>query len=175
MNTKMFIKENQLRPADVIVLRKKVFGMFDHFAIYLGNNRFGKPEFIANFTEGVQIIPEAKINEQLQTYVPERIEKFEGNYIERDIAVRRAKSKIGKTVYSFLGNNCEHFKNWVIFGEKYSEQVDSAGTGLTVAGGALVVGGLLKSNSKATGWGLAALAVGLLLKGLAYREDEEVD
>lgn len=167
-----FVNENRLNPVDVIVLRKKVFGMVNHYAIYLGKDFFGKPEFVANFLDGVQVIPEEKIEEQLKTYIPERIEKFQGTLTERNLALQRAKSKIGERLYSYLGNNCEHFKNWVHFGEKYSGQVNTAGSFLAIGGGAALLYAILNDKSKTAQWGAALLILGLILKGLADRTDK---
>ena len=95
MNIKNFVIQNQLQPADAIVLRKKFMGMFSHYAIYLGNEN-GEPKFVANFLKGVQVIPNNEINEQLKTYKPEKIDRFVGNMYERRSAIERAWSKIGE-------------------------------------------------------------------------------
>ena len=169
MSTKQFVYENGLLPADVIVLRKKVFGMVDHFAIYLGINVFGKPQFVANFTNGVQIIPDEKIDEQLETYIPERIEKFEGNHYQRELVIRRARSKIGERAYNYITNNCEHYKNLVLYGRAYSTQVNTTGNVLMAGGGFLLAKGLVNSNNKSRNWGVGLLLLGIILKYYADR------
>lgn len=170
MNINQFVYQNQLQPADAIVLKKKFMGMVDHYAIYLGTDDFGTPEFVANFTKGVKIIPEIEINKQLESYIPNRIERFEGNRNERNEAVSRALSRIGEKAYNYIANNCEHFKNWVHHGELTSKQVDNAGNVAAIGGTAMVVGGLLTSNKKTRNWGTGILALGFLLKSFAERK-----
>jgi len=170
MKINEFVFENRLKPADAIVLRKKFMGMVDHFAIYMGKDSNG-PKFVANFTKGIQIIPEEEINTQLEKYVPERIDRFEGNISERKFAIKRAEERINENSYGLFSNNCEHFKNWVHFGKQISEQVDNAGTVLSITGTTLAVGGLLGSNKKARNWGIGLLATGLLLKSFSERKE----
>lgn len=172
MTLVQYVNYNSLQPADAIVLRKKFMGMVDHYAIYLGKDEFGIPKFVANFTKGINIIPDKEINEQLQKYVPERIEKFEGNRYERQSAIERAWSRIGEKAYGFFSNNCEHFKNWVHYGKQISEQVDRGGSVLAVGGTAMLVGGLLTSHKKTRNWGAGLLTLGIVLKNLAERKED---
>lgn len=169
MTVYQFVNQHRLKPADAIVLRKKIMGMVDHFAIYLGNDDYGKPQFVANFTKGVAIIPEEEINQQLTKYIPTRIDRFTGNPYERKSAIERAWSKIGQKAYSFLGYNCEHFKNFVQIGKYVSEQVDKAGNVSLVAGATMIVGGAIASKEKTTVWGVALFGLGLILKSLSRR------
>jgi len=172
MTLNQFVIQNNLKPADAIVLRKKFIGMLDHYAIYLGNNtQSGKPEFVANFTKGVQIMPEKDILEQLQTYEPERIDRFQGTTFQRRSAIERAWSRIGEKAYHFFGNNCEHFKNWVQYGEAISEQVNTAGNISSVVGVGATISGLVSSDDKTTLRGLGLLTLGLILKGLSKKND----
>jgi len=170
MNINQFITTNGLQPADAIVLRKKFMGMVDHFAIYLGNNESNQPEFVANFTKGIQIIPQKEIEEQLTKYVPERVEKFNGNYIQRRSAIERAFSKIGENNYGLFSNNCEHFKNWVHLGREVSEQVDKFGNLLTIGGVFMTLEGFNRSDNKTRNWGIGLLTFGLILKGLSEKK-----
>lgn len=169
MTVNQFVNQNHLKPADAIVLRKKFMGMVDHFAIYLGKDQNGRPKFIANFTKGVTIIPEEEINQQLTKYIPTRIDRFTGNHQERQSAIERAWSKLGQKAYSFLGYNCEHFKNWVQLGKFVSEQVNKAGNVSLVVGTTMVIGGALASKGKTTTFGVALFGLGLILKSLSKR------
>ena len=171
MNINHFVHDNQLRPADAIVLKKKFMGMAEHFVIYLGNEGT-EPRFVANFTKGIKILPNKEINEQIKTYVPEKIERFNGNSLERGKAVARAKSRIGEKAYGYVSNNCEHFKNWVHFGQQYSKQVSNVGTALSISGATMAVGGLLLAKPKARNWGVGILLFGVLLKSFAERNNE---
>lgn len=124
------VSQNSLRPADVVVLRKKFFGMVDHFAVFLGWNAARKPVFAANYTQGTNYISDSELNNFLQTLEPERIERFAGNNFQRQQAIERAKLKIGERNYSYINNNCEHYKNFVQTGKPHSEQVENFGNGI---------------------------------------------
>ena len=143
MILKQFIKTYNLKPADSIVLQKKFFGMVDHYAIYIGNHN-GEPQFIANYTKGVQLIDRNEMNKFLQLLIPVKIDRFSGNEMQRRNAVQRAISQLGKKAYSYLSNNCEHFKNWVHYGVPKSEQVEQFSKGLAV-GATIFAGAVLLS------------------------------
>ncbi len=144
MTLNQFIRTYNLKPADAIVLQKKFFGMLDHYAIYIGM-RNGEPTFVANYTKGVQIITRSEMNEFLKMLIPVKIDRFPGKESDRSKALRRALSQVGKKAYSYLSNNCEHFKNWVHYGTPRSEQVIRFGEGLAV-GTAVFVGLALLSE-----------------------------
>ncbi|MCH7536028.1 MAG: C40 family peptidase [Bacteroidetes bacterium] len=166
-----FVLSNNLRPADAILLRKKFMGMFDHFAIYLGRHRHSnKPMFAANYTGGVQILEEHEAAEFLEKLDPEKIERFTGSERARSGAIDRAWQWVNKKGYHLIFNNCEHYKNFVQFGKKYSRQVDVAGKSAMVIGGATAVAGLASRNKKAVLGGLFLLALGGIASAAADRD-----
>ncbi len=169
MTLSEFIKMQGLRATDALVLRKRFIGMVDHYVLYMGQ-RADQPVFIANYKNGVKEISNEEIVDYLKTLEPVRIEKFEGSESERKLAFNRALSRVGERAYNYFSNNCEHFKNWVHFGEKYSSQVDKAGNVGLGAGGALALAGLVSKNSKVALWGTGLLLAGALLKGLSNDE-----
>ena len=140
MTINQFIRTNSIRPADAIVMQKKFFGMVDHYAIYIGYYN-GEPQFVANYTKGVQVIDREKMSNFLQVLVPVKIDRFKGSEYQRKIAVKRALSQRGKKAYSYIHNNCEHFKNWVQTGKPRSEQIEKVTNGLAV--GATVFAGIM--------------------------------
>jgi hypothetical protein len=159
MNLQTLISANNLKQADAIVLRKKVLGMVDHYAIFLGY-RSDNPVFVANYKDGVKEVSLTDMREVLQTLQPTAIERFNGTETERRMALNRAMSRVGERAYSYVTNNCEHFKNWVHSGEHRSEQVDKAGNiALTIATGTAIYS-IANKSPKA-----GAIAVGLLLLG----------
>lgn len=160
---------NGLRATDALVLRKRFIGMVDHYVLYMGN-RGNLPVFIANYKNGVKEISNEEIVNYLQTLEPIRIEKFKGSDQERKQAFKRAVSRVGERAYNYFANNCEHFKNWVHYGDKYSSQVDNAGNFGLGAGGVLAVAGLASKNSKVALWGAGILLAGAILKGLSSDE-----
>lgn len=155
-----FVIVNNLLPADAILLKKKFVGMFDHFAVYLGrHSQTNEPLFAANYIKGVDIIKSQEANQFLQKLEPEKIERFTGNPSQRKNAIQRAISMKGKSNYHLIFNNCEHYKNFVHFGKKYSKQVDDFGKAALITGSASAIAGLASKNSKLTIAGLVLLAL----------------
>lgn len=164
MTIHQFVVANDLKQADAIILRKKLLGMVDHFAIFLGY-RNNNPVFVANYRDGVKEVTYKELSSILQTYQPEQIDRFPGPESQRHFAVQRALSRIGERAYNYIANNCEHFKNWVHHGENRSQQVKNAGD---VSLGIAAVAGLAAlstKNEKA-----ALVGMGFLLAGLLLRE-----
>jgi hypothetical protein len=157
------IKENNLQATDAVVLRKRFLGMVDHYVLYMGT-RSSQPVFIANYKDGVKEVSNEEIQNYLKVLKPVRIEKFPGRPQERRHAFNRAISKIGQRAYNYFSNNCEHFKNWVHYGENRSNQVENAGNAGLGTGGAIVLGGIISKNSKAALWGTGIFLIGALLK-----------
>lgn len=158
---------NSLKEADAVVLRKKILGMVDHFAIFVGY-RGNKPIFVANYKDGVREVSNSEIKEILKTLQPTAIQKFNGTEYERRKATSRALSRVGERAYNYVSNNCEHFKNWVHSGEHRSEQVNKAGNiALTVATGT-AVNAIINKSAKS-----GAIAVGLLLLGAFLKDVAE--
>lgn len=145
MTIQQFINLNSLQQADVIVLRKKFFGMVDHFAVFLGYDGYsGIPLFAANYTKGTQFISQQELASLLSQLVPERIERFTGNNEQRQQAVQRALSRVGANDYNYFTNNCEHYKNFVQTGMPHSEQAKNFGNGIAVGALVLLFGALLR-------------------------------
>jgi Lecithin retinol acyltransferase len=167
MNLQNLISENNLKQADAIVLRKKILGMVDHYAIFLGY-RGSYPVFVANYKNGVKEVSIEDMREILQTLQPTSIERFNGTEPQRQLALNRAMSRIGETAYNYIANNCEHFKNWVHTGEHRSEQVKTAGKiSIGIATGTAIYS-IVNKSPKA-----GAIAVGLLLLGALLKNVAE--
>ena len=145
MTIHQFVIANNLRPVDAILLRKKLIGMVDHYAIYLGIMK-GRHVFVANYTKGVRVIDDHEMEQFLTRLVPKCIERFNGDERQRQEALQRAISRVGENKYSLMSNNCEHYKNFVHHGVHRSEQVESFNSGMKTAGGvalgALLIAGL---------------------------------
>lgn len=144
-----FIKTNNIRPADAIVMKKKSFGMLDHYVIYLGVQN-GRYQFVANYSDGVKLIPDYELVWFLGFLSPSAIDRFPGTEAGRYIALARAKSKIGEKAYHLISNNCQHFKNWVHYGIESSEQVESAGKAMMLGGLAMTAVGASNKNETLT-------------------------
>lgn len=170
MTLNQFVKANDLKQADAIILRKKLLGMVDHYAIFLGY-RNSTPVFVANYSTGVKEVTMEEMSSVLQTYQPTQIDRFPGAEDERRIAVQRAWSRIGERAYSYVKNNCEHFKNWVHHGENRSEQVRVAGNISLGAAGIATIAAIGSKNGKLAAVALILLLLGLFLKDAAEDKD----
>ena len=158
-----FIKQNNLFPADAIMVKKMPFKLLNHYILYLGSYQT-RHVFMANTLSGVRIYNYSQLMEELKTFQPEKVERFFGNEQERREAVERALHRKDENSYHLILNNCQHLKNWVQKGIHHSEQVENIGKG-TLAAGAIVALASAEGKSK-TG---VYLGLGLmLLGGLAW-------
>lgn len=160
MTLSQFIGQNQLQPGDAVALACPDIGFPTHYALLLDNIN-NNPRFIANITEGVQIIAGDNLREFIKKYHVTAIERFRGNIIDRNRAIRKALSRLGHKSYNIVFNNCEHFKNWVLYGESTSKQVKVVGTSLIVGGtGLLLLGKFFENKSmQRVGWMLLIILV----------------
>jgi hypothetical protein len=166
MTLNSLITTNDLKQADAIVLNKKLLGMVDHYAIFLGY-RNNSPVFVANYKNGVKEVSITDMREVLQTLQPTAIDRFNGTEFERKQAVSRALSRIGERAYNYFSNNCEHFKNWVHSGKNRSEQVRKAGNTALVASAGTAIYAIANKSPKAGFFALGLLLAGVFLKDVA--------
>lgn len=171
MNIGLYISVQNILPADAIVVTKKFFGMLDHYVIYLGIQN-SEHRFVANYVDGVKVIPNSDITALLQVYEPSNIEKFPGTNPERAAAIKRAVSRIGEKAYNLVSNNCEHFKNYVHHGIEASSQVEKAGATATVSGVGLLLVGLGKKSNAAIIWGIIIIILGILIAAFGNRKEK---
>ena len=140
-----------LMPGDVIGVSRK--GIYEHYAIYLGNDRvihycgegndFGgtvsvheadidefikdsKGYFVVWFDKGIPY----KIQSETTFLFNGSLDYYNGGFqkIKRktfsaEETIKRAKSRIGETEYNLVTNNCEHFAMWCKTGVSESSQV----------------------------------------------------
>ena len=129
-----FIRQNELRPADVIVVKKAPLGLLSHYVVFLGHDRYGHPVFMASLNLGVKILT-SDLMHKFQAYLnPVRIRRFQGTEGQRQQAVTRAFQRKDESSYNLLVNNCEHFANYVQTGRHFSQQSQVAGFALVVLG-----------------------------------------
>jgi Lecithin retinol acyltransferase len=167
MTLTQFIATNNLRPADAVELVCPNAGFPKHYAVYLGY-RNGIPKFIANITDGVQILSNERLSEFVQKYQVTNIERFAGSHQQRLAAVKRAIKRVGEKAYNLVFNNCEHFKNWVLNGEGISKQVASIGTGVAVTGATLFLLGIASDSKGLKKTGTIILVILLVVAIIAF-------
>ena len=125
------------------LVREKGGIVTKHHAVYVGNGWVAENQVKV----GVRYIT-------VQRFLREgklvRVERFGGNYWQRQTVLQRVESLIGES-YRLLSYNCEHFVNEVLHGMPKSQQIETASLATTGVGIALafkypiagaVVGGL---------------------------------
>jgi hypothetical protein len=158
MSIYQFIKTNNLQPADAVELVSREVSFPKHYAVYVGYKN-GFPNFIANITDGVQLINNSKLEEFVAKYEVVGVERFSGSTTQRKNAIRNAFSRIGEKAYNLVFNNCEHFKNWVLHGNSTSKQVETIGSSMLIGGGALYLIGLAADKKAVQKAGLYILVI----------------
>ncbi len=177
MSINQFIKVNNLQPADAVELANPAVGFPRHYAVYLGIEK-GTPYFIANITTGVQVISKEKLEEFTSKYEVVGVERFEGNIKQRNMAIKNAIARIGEKAYNLVFNNCEHFKNWVLYGTSSSKQVELIGSSMLIGGGTLYLIGMAadsKGFKKAGTYILLILLAIILLAIIFYYANKKDD
>ena len=168
MRISEFVSMYNLRPADAVAVKKNSFGLLKHYLVYLGKDYWGEHIFMANYTKGTRILSRQEIMNFAIYIHPVKISRFVGGDQERELAIERAFELKDENSYNLILNNCEHFKNHLQIGEKYSDQTKAFGAGLAATG--VITAATSKSNEgKAAGIILAGL--GLLTIFLDSTED----
>ena len=145
MFVRNFIEENGLKQCDAVELTDQ-FGL-KHYALLLDQPGCTEPRFIGNLNNGVQVLSGKQIEKYVQSCEITDIERFPGNDVQRRRAILRAIKRIGEKAYNMVLHNCEHFKNWVLYGKSTSKQVVAMTTTAALVGfGATVIG--MHSGSK---------------------------
>lgn len=167
MTVSQFISNNNLQPADALELICPQAGFPKHYVVFTGYQN-GAPSFIANISDGVQVLSKEKIGEFVQRYQVVQIERFTGNLLQRRNAIKRAFTRVGEKAYSLVFNNCEHFKNWVLYGEDKSSQVLTIGSVTAMSGVGLLILGASQNNKSLTKWGITILSLLVILVFIAF-------
>jgi len=102
---------------------------YTHHGIYVGNY---KVVHYAGLADGLNSAPveETTIEKFLNGKNYKVIPHPNKTYSNEDI-VKRAYSRIGENDYGLIGNNCEHFAHWCIYGVDTSQQVGAVAKTIT--------------------------------------------
>lgn len=127
-----------LQPADVVVVRRVEYNIFDHYLVYMGDGLF-----TAKMQSGIVTMSIEDLQQFIGIYQAVRMRVFVGNEAQRQLALFRANQLLAiHHPYSLLFSNCEHFADYVQFGTFTSLQSAKAGVGL------IGLGALMTSQSK---------------------------
>lgn len=140
-----------LNPGDIIGVSR--MGLYEHYAIYIGNNRVIHYCGEGNDFGGTVSVHEADISEFVKDskyyfvvwfdkgipykiqnattflfngtldYYKDGLPKQKRNTFSADETIERARSRVGETSYNLITNNCEHFAMWCKTGVSESSQV----------------------------------------------------
>lgn len=106
------------------------FHDFFHHGIYIDDDtviQFGLPMDVYDHPEKVKVLS-TTLNQFKSSGCEFGVRIFSKDEIERkkddEEIAKFALSKIGMGGYNLIHNNCEHFANLCVFGEKKSKQVD---------------------------------------------------
>jgi hypothetical protein len=103
------IRRFNLEPGDRVIVPKSLLGLVQHHALYLGYNEFGEHLMCENVIgNGVILTRVDSFFQDIKSVT--RIEKFNGNNLQRKLIVQKALSKLGRP-YSLINYNCESFCN----------------------------------------------------------------
>lgn len=145
-NIDSFIEANKLAPGDVVLVEQLVLGIRSRFFVFLGRDRNGSPVFACNTQSGVRGIGVADMVRVFQQSAPTRIQRFQGNPVQRKAVLDKANANLNEDTYNLL-------LNWATPRQKNQTRgTDDA---------ASVIGGTL----------LAAAAIALI--AALFRKDDE--
>jgi len=173
MTVNQFIQYYSLKAIDAIVMKKKYFGMLDHYVTFLGYHpHSNEPVFVANYTKGTRVLTKEEINKFTEVLEPFKIDYFDGNKYQREEGVERALQLVGRKDYDLISNNCEDYKTYIRTGKFGSMQVQDAANGLMLLGTGLTIAGGVSKSKNLLGAGLLTVGVGLLLDWLEKQKNE---
>jgi hypothetical protein len=167
MSIYQFIANNKLQPADAVELVCPNAGFPKHYAVYIGLQN-DQPAFIANLFDGVRIIRDKEMLKYVARYHVASIERFNGSMGQRLSAIKKAVSRCGESAYCIVFNNCEHFKNWVLYNESTSKQVANVGLSTIATGISLCLIGGAAKNKGIQKAGLILLSILIVFVVLAF-------
>lgn len=148
--------KKNLKPQAGDILRVHRKTGYYHYGIAVSNDR------VVHFTAGDEDLAKNKkdmkiIESSLDRFLLGGRLEIESPYhasYEPKIVVERAKSYVNSQrfngkYYNFITNNCEHFANFIYYGDRVSKQV-KVGTAVvaTVVGGVLGAGAIIATTKK---------------------------
>jgi hypothetical protein len=113
---------------DIIISVSKYFAV-QHYIFALGNNQYihNRVNHNTSITDDGVFVDDIEFIKNM--YIPRSrfflISKYRGNLQTFEQMKKRALSLVGKFEFSYLFNNCEHFINFVVLGQKRSYQIEN--------------------------------------------------
>jgi|GEM_PF-1650859 hypothetical protein len=119
-NFMSYAEHYNLRPGDELISPIFKTGVAKHHVVYLGLDEDGTEVISENHAkEGVRLVTAHDYFSGTKNF---RINPFKGTEQEREAAVSRAFSQLGKS-YNLMRHNCEHHVSFVRTGISVSKQV----------------------------------------------------
>lgn len=115
-----YAEEHNLRPGDELISSIFKTGLPQHHAVYLGPDDYGIDVISENDAkEGVRLVTARDYFSRVKKF---KVKAFEGTDQEREAAVARAFSQLGRP-YHLMRHNCEHHTSFVRTGVTACKQV----------------------------------------------------
>lgn len=116
------ITAHLLLPGDHLVARR-FFGLYTHHGVYVGQHQ------VIHYAPAASESQKARVQLSSLNGFSHGSRLYRRRYIgvrkgDRHTVVARAKSCLGEAEYALLNNNCEHFAEWCVRGERSSAQVE---------------------------------------------------
>jgi hypothetical protein len=118
----MKVSRGLLKPGDVIIAQRICY---HHYGIYAGRGRVihfagEKGDFLSDVKVRETTLAQFARGDSVFVCIFPKIDK---NLFSCYDTLQQAKSKLGKTGFNLVFNNCEHFARWCKTGQKVSFQV----------------------------------------------------
>ena len=95
---------------------------YAHHGIYVGD---GKVVHYRGLSRSLRAGPVEEVSlAEFARGRPIRVRLQGGARFDRDVAIARARSRLGEDRYRILSNNCEHFCEWCLHGRNRSLQIE---------------------------------------------------
>jgi hypothetical protein len=115
-----YAERHKLQPGDKLISPIFATGLTKHHSIYLGVDEHGTEWISENHAkQGVRMVTAHDYFSRIKNF---QIKAFTGSAEDRDVAIIRAYSELGKP-YNLVLHNCEHHSSYVQTGIARSKQV----------------------------------------------------
>lgn len=131
------IERSGIRPGDSVWMKEVMFGLTNHYIIYLGMDDFRKAWFVGQRAEGVTILPEEDLLYLIQTTKSAKINQFSGTEQQRSEVTPRMLARLDIPTFNLILRNSRHFKSQVEESNakfQWKEIAIGAGIGAAVLG-----------------------------------------
>ena len=139
------INSTPVHKGDVIFAKRT---LYSHYGIYTGHNKvihFRHEDSPGHKKASIEQTSFLTFSKGDPVYICQFLEQADSFYSPHE-TIKRAKSRLGKTGYNVITNNCEHFALWCKTGQHESKQVENICT--TVFGSRFEIDEVINKKSE---------------------------